>query len=219
MFHVKHFYRKTPRQSASICPAPPKLHQKHFQFYPPLIRHSAKILPGTILSHKVSHVIFVPVKAPATREEELQKRAAHGERLACYAGFRMRSHMCPDVSRGTSGHIHSFIEKSSGRSYLFPKMFHVNHFPVKRRKKFLHYQRRVKSYLGIPSSKNSSRKNVSRGTIYYPSLSVMKAASANCAREALLSPIFSTAPDKTPCSTLTPHPKSSFSSVFRRVFA
>ena len=51
--------------------APPKLHQKYFQFYPPLIRPPAKILPGTILSHKVSHIIFVPVKAPATREEEL----------------------------------------------------------------------------------------------------------------------------------------------------
>ena len=102
---------------------------------------------------------------------------------------------------------------------LFPKMFHVKHFPVKCRRKISHYQRHIKSYLGIPSSKNSLRKNVSRGTIYYPSLSVMKAAPANSPGKRSLSPIFSTTSDKTPCGTLTPHPKSSFSSVFRRVFA
>ena len=88
-------------------------------------------------SHKVSHVIWVPVKAPAAREEELQKRAAHGERLACYAGFRMRSHMFSDVSRGTSGHIRSFIEKSFRSELLYsPKCFTWNIFQLNVEEKF-----------------------------------------------------------------------------------
>ena len=127
MFHVKHFLSKNASPISFHMSRAAEASPKTLPVLSPFDSSPRKDPTGDNPSHKVSHVILVPVKAPAAREEEL--RAAHGERLACYAGFRMRSHMCPDVSRGTSGHIHSFIEKSSGRSCFIPQNVSRGTFP------------------------------------------------------------------------------------------